>query len=319
MNHYPNGVVLESCSCPNGCNEFDEVVIRSKDYINNLPGEFTIVKCKCCALERTNPRPSAETIGYYYPDSYAPYMSAPIVKSENTKGLLGWIKSKVAINDKVLPHVAKGRLLEFGCANGNYLVEMREKGWEVEGIEYSQSAAQTAIDRGLEVEVGSIESAQPRGEKYNVVVAWMVMEHLHDPIFAMRKIRGWIVNDGYFVFSIPNSNSIARKLFKDLSYDLHLPNHLYHYSDKTIVTLLENCGWELVNIRWQDNAFTFLRSLKRYLDVNGHSKASACVSKLIEKDSRFYAYLRFVLHKIFGFLKLSGRIEVTAKPRCKNG
>jgi len=122
-----------------------------------------------------------------------------------------------------------------------------------------------------------------------------------------------------FVFSIPNSNSIARKLFKDLSYDLHLPNHLYHYSDKTIVTLLEGCGWELVSIRWQDNAFTFLRSLKRFLEAKGYSKASACVSKLIQDDGRFYVYLRFVLHKIFGALKLSGRIDVTAKPGRNNG
>jgi len=246
-------------------------------------------------------------------------MSSPIVQSKETKGLFGWIKRKLAINDKVLPSIIDGRLLEFGCANGNYLFEMKKKGWEVEGIEYSQSAAQTAIDRGISVEVASIESAQPRDKKYDVVVAWMVMEHLHDPVYALRKIRGWVVSDGYFVFSIPNSNSIARKLFKDLSYDLHLPNHLYHYSDKTIVTLLEGCGWELVSIRWQDNAFTFLRSLKRFLEAKGYSKASACVSKLIQDDGRFYVYLRFVLHKIFGALKLSGRIEVTAKPGRNNG
>ena len=66
-------VALESCPCPLDCSSGDAYQLRSRDRVNGLPGEFQIVKCRGCGLLRTNPRPTPETIGYYYPESYAPY------------------------------------------------------------------------------------------------------------------------------------------------------------------------------------------------------------------------------------------------------
>ncbi|MCG7928200.1 MAG: class I SAM-dependent methyltransferase, partial [Candidatus Thiodiazotropha taylori] len=65
-------VELESKPCPLGCSPADEKVLTGHDRINNLPGEFDVVRCGNCGLLRTDPRPTPTSIGFYYPDDYSP-------------------------------------------------------------------------------------------------------------------------------------------------------------------------------------------------------------------------------------------------------
>ena len=48
---------IENVSCPLGCIKGDEIVLTGRDRLHDLPGEFTVVKCRSCGLMRTNPRP----------------------------------------------------------------------------------------------------------------------------------------------------------------------------------------------------------------------------------------------------------------------
>ena len=67
-----------------GCSSNDEIILASRDLLHDLPGIFTVVKCSNCGLMRTNPRPSPDTIGFYYPENYGPYVGTR-VQPENPK------------------------------------------------------------------------------------------------------------------------------------------------------------------------------------------------------------------------------------------
>lgn len=69
----PNNVKMESKPCPLGCPPGDKLLLIGRDRLNNLPGEFKVVRCKTCRLIRTDPRPTQDTIAFYYPDSYEPW------------------------------------------------------------------------------------------------------------------------------------------------------------------------------------------------------------------------------------------------------
>lgn len=54
----PPEVLLENvAACPLGCPPTDETILVGRDRLYNLPGEFTVVKCRTCGLKRTNPMP----------------------------------------------------------------------------------------------------------------------------------------------------------------------------------------------------------------------------------------------------------------------
>lgn len=69
----PADVETEHSPCPL-CGRTDgPEVVRGGDRELGLPGEFRVIRCPGCRLMRTDPRPTLETMSFYYPDAYAPY------------------------------------------------------------------------------------------------------------------------------------------------------------------------------------------------------------------------------------------------------
>ena len=47
-----------------------EPVFVGRDRLCGLPGEFPVVRCSFCGLNRTDPQPSPESLGGAYPEGY---------------------------------------------------------------------------------------------------------------------------------------------------------------------------------------------------------------------------------------------------------
>lgn len=314
MQGYPDGLVLEDMPCPNGCPNNDSFVLEGQDRLHGIPGRFKIVACRHCGLLRTNPRPTPETIGIYYPSDYGPYQNViqPSTLNKSNSKFKLFLAKILNMESRVLPSITPGNLLEIGCSSGTYLLEMQKKGWVVEGIEYSAIAAKNALDAGLHVQTSSVEEAKPPLHVADIIVAWMVLEHLHQPVAALKKIKGWVKPSGFLVASFPDSSSLVQKVFGEYSYDLHLPNHLYHYTPKTIERVLNLAGWQLIRVSWQKNANTLLNSLE-YI---AKQKQINWLIKIINwlKLSKQARHIRLILNWLAGITKQSGRIEIWAQP-----
>jgi len=255
----PAQVRLEDKPCPLGCADGDEFVMSGRDRLNDLPGRYRVVRCKGCGLMRTNPRPTPDTIGYYYPSDYGPYVSTrveggpkwtppvPLAAGETfERPLTKRIgRGLFATNTHRLPLDAPGRMLEMGCASGAIMKRMAMQGWEVEGIEYSDEAAQSARDLGFKVHTGAVEGAPDPAVPYDLITGWMVVEHLHEPLAVLEKLHRWTRPGGYIAISIPNAACAGLRWYKEAWYPLCLPIHLYHYTPATLEKLFARAGWTL--------------------------------------------------------------------------
>ena len=156
----------------------------------------------------TNPRPTAASIGAYYPDDYGPYLGTRVGQPQLTPfhGLKSFVRPLVRkvfdTPSDVLPPIPRGRLLEIGCASGSYLDRMAHCGWQVEGIEFSEEAARAARDLGYQVHAGSLEFAPAPNYPPDLIVGWMVLEHLHDPIGCLEKLHEWAAPGGWLVLTL---------------------------------------------------------------------------------------------------------------------
>jgi len=309
-------VRLEDVSCPLGCPRNDEIILIGRDRIHDLPGEFTVVKCRICGLMRTNQRPTPDTIGFYYPDDYGPYLSAQDRQSKSTVGIKKMLKhlAKWVFNTKSqeLPTMVPARMLEIGCASGAFLHQMEEQGWQVEGIEFSEKAAQAAIKLGYRVHVGPLETAPQPGEPFDLIVGWMVLEHLHDPIRGLRKLREWTKPGAWLVLSVPNLGSLDFLLFKEKLYSLHLPNHLYHFTPKTMERMLTASGWQLKNIHHQRVLTNLIASTGYALQDKGYAKLGQRFLDFPKRAGR-WNYLLYPLACVLSVFGQSGRMTVWAR------
>jgi ubiquinone/menaquinone biosynthesis C-methylase UbiE len=126
---------------------------------------------------------------------------------------------------------------------------MEEKGWEVHGIEISETAAAHAREvLGLSrVKTGdtSVLEAFP-GRHFDVVTFWDVVEHLEDPGSALRSALPVLKDDGIIVVETQNVESVFAYLLGSKWQHYKYEEHLYHFSPVTLRRLLGNAGYHIV-------------------------------------------------------------------------
>ncbi|WP_456384900.1 class I SAM-dependent methyltransferase [Desulfolithobacter sp.] len=312
------GVLLEDVGCPLGCAGGDNVVLEGRDLLHDLPGTFTVVKCRTCGLMRTNPRPAPESIGFYYPDDYGPYAGTRVRpeapgRSSVIKRLLRPVVSfLVDYKTSALPSIPPGNLLELGCASGAFMHQMAQRGWRVEGIEFSSKAAMAATQLGYHVYAGPLETAPAPDKLFDLVVGWMVVEHLHDPVGGLRKLREWTRPGGWLVISVPNAGSLEFKIFKEKWYALQLPTHLYHYTPRSISQVLEAGGWSLVKVYHQRVLSNLFPCIGYVLREKGYDKLGEKLIGFPENAGRWHQIL-YPLAWLLSQFGQTGRMTIWAR------
>ncbi|MEN8217324.1 MAG: class I SAM-dependent methyltransferase [Pseudomonadota bacterium] len=315
-NKIPN-IDLESVPCPNGSQPYDKELFTGHDRLHDLPGEYSVVQCQSCGLIRTNPRPTPETISFYYPDDYGPYVNTRIQSEGNVSSVKRVLRRLshfiIRLNTSVIPPIKPGRLLEIGCASGSYLAQMDAKGWQVEGIEFSETAANRARSAGFNVQIGSLENASEPTEHYDLIVGWMVVEHLHDPVGALSKLSSWACTGGWLVISVPNIASFDFRFFKKAGYALQLPAHLYHYTPKTLNTILAKSGWKMEQVYHQRVLGNLMGSIGYLLEDYGAPKWLVRPFKRYPGNSRRLGLILYPLAWILSLFGQTGRMTVWAR------
>lgn len=315
---YPSEVKLEHIACPLCSETKSEFVIAGRDMRHDLPGEFSIVKCHHCGLMRTNPRPTLESMDYYYPDDYTPYLTTANQSAPRTRNLF-WkrvirpiVRFMLETYSEKAPPLQPGRMLEVGCASGAFMYQMAKQGWVTEGIEPNPKAAQNARDLGYNVITGNLENAPDPEEPYDLVVGWMVIEHLHRPVEALRKLHQWAKPGSWLAISVPNIASVDFRLFKDNWYDLSLPLHTFHYTPQTVEKMLERGGWRLERVIHQRVLTTFIVSLGYMLQERRYNTR---LTRALINYYRAPVYIRLLmspLAHLLSFFGQTGRMTIWA-------
>ena len=145
----------------------------------------------------------------------------------------------------------RGRLLEVGCSYGGFLAEARRDGWEVTGVELSETAARYARDQlNLRVFSGSLhDQLKQLQEPYEAVALFHVIEHVPDPAQLLELCRKLIKPRGLLVLKTPNVASLIARLTGASWQWVYPPAHLYLYSPKTLALLLEKAGYQPIVFR----------------------------------------------------------------------
>jgi len=195
---------------------------------------FTAVECDQCGLAFVNPRPTLAEMQKYYPAQY--YINPPTTSHSR------YLRRRFTAQAGFLKELENGserrKLLDVGCANGDFPRFMAARGWEVEGVEISESSQRIADFRVYAQEFQNIPVNVPA---YDAVTAWAVLEHVHDPMAYFRKASTVVKKGGLFVFLVPNYQSVAsRYLFCE-----DIPRHLYFFTRETVRQYAEKTGFVL--------------------------------------------------------------------------
>jgi SAM-dependent methyltransferase len=238
---------VESVHCPVCGGEPGAVVVAGGDRLGVAAPEerFTVVRCRRCDLAYTNPRPTAAEIGAYYPPGYNgdTRRSGSVARLEDAyrrrqQGeVLRWLASR---------RPQRGRLLDVGCGSGDLLLALSGDGWTVRGVEPDAAGAALARGRGLDVITGRFEDVELPTD-FAVVVFSGVLEHVADPVAALRRARALLAPGGLLaVLHLPLLDSPQARAFGARWLALDLPRHLTHFENATFAMTAAAAGLRIV-------------------------------------------------------------------------
>jgi 2-polyprenyl-3-methyl-5-hydroxy-6-metoxy-1,4-benzoquinol methylase len=151
------------------------------------------------------------------------------------------------------------RVLDVGCATGYLARVLSERGCTVSGLESDATAAEEArpyLERLVVGDVEELDLAESfAGEPFDVVVFGDVLEHLHDPLAALRNARRVLADRGSIVASIPNiaHGSVRLSLmagrFDYQPLGLLDSTHVRFFTKASIERLFHEAGMAIVDVR----------------------------------------------------------------------
>jgi SAM-dependent methyltransferase len=140
-----------------------------------------------------------------------------------------------------------GRLLEVGAAAGFFLDEARTAGYDGKGVEPNPAMAAFARARlRLDVRTGTLGETALDPGSFDAVCAFHVLEHIDRPLEAARSIHGALRPGGHLLVEVPNAESATARRRGAHWPPLDLPHHVGHHGPRSLRTLLERAGFQVL-------------------------------------------------------------------------
>ncbi len=203
---------------------------------------FPIVRCRRCGLVSVNPRPASEDLV----SLYAEYHTRDGETEASWDRLMGRIfRQSAEMLCSSRNGDRPGRLLDIGCGYGAFVAAMRERGWDAEGVDPSPTVVNAAVRRGRPVHRGTLAGMQAPDGTYDAITMFYVLEHVPDPMGALKKAFDLLAPGGILLIRVPHTTPIVRLLaplgLGEALYDP--PFHLYDFSPAVLREMLRRTGF----------------------------------------------------------------------------
>ncbi len=213
--------------------------------------DYRIVYCINCTVGFLTPFPTLAELKKYYGEEYfngkhgenSGYKNYLLLKENLQYEAI----KKLNLINKYIP---TGNLLDLGAGTGIFLANAKNYNYEVYGNDISSFAVKFLKKQNIKTFEGPINQKNLPKNKFNIITAWDVFEHLPNIHEACTAIFDALLPDGYLFITTPYTNSLDSIIFQEKWYGYKkIPEHLFYFNKKSIKFLLEKSGFKIVNYK----------------------------------------------------------------------
>ena len=137
------------------------------------------------------------------------------------------------------------RVLDIGCGYGFALdVGQFLFGWEGIGLDPSLSAERGRAELGLDIRPGTLDETFAPDERFDVVFASEVLEHIPEPLGFLRAVHGRLASGGVLVLTTPDADAVKPETSLPVLHAvLSLTAHEFLVDAAGLERMLEEAGF----------------------------------------------------------------------------
>lgn len=222
-------------------------MVRPSYYLSR-PSQSPVYRCRQCGAISA-PAADAQYADAYY-ESYDDFI--PGTQAHNAR--IALFRERVLY---LAGQVGGGRILDIGCARGDFLDQAAECGFETYGLEVSPDAAARAVQRGHQVVNAQAEHLPYVPASFSAVHMNHVLEHVEAPVDALRSIRSALKPGGLAIIEVPNEIGPLAVQIKLLAGRLGTPGterlrfapHVTFFNMRTLKLACRMAGLRIVRRR----------------------------------------------------------------------
>lgn len=195
-----------------------------------------LLRCEGCSSEYLDPQPSSEWLAEEYRDYYSRRDAlAESPKRVFFEGLL----------DSLACDFSQRRVIDVGAAEGELLAALKRRWPDAQAFALEAHPDARPFLERLECHYQEVDVAdwleQRPAERFDFIFLLDVLEHLHDPLAAIRDLAQHHLRPaGRIVASFPVASSASRRILGRL-WPQYKVEHLFYFSPAA-VSRLEEAG-----------------------------------------------------------------------------
>jgi 2-polyprenyl-3-methyl-5-hydroxy-6-metoxy-1,4-benzoquinol methylase len=245
---------------------FDVVFTALDSDMGKKP--FLITECNSCDLVRTEPVLTDDELNKYYDIQYFGSDKAKFSSlAETLTRFFSYLRarsilSRINRNPLFLHTNSSPKILDIGCGRGNLLKALKQLKCDCCGIERTEFPVDTSL-KNIRIYKEKLEDISFAESLFDAVVIWHVLEHVDNPVETLREASRILKPGGIIAIAVPNFGSFQARLFRESWFHLDLPRHRYHFTQHTLLRLLDKNGFKIIRrhtFSLEQNPFGFIQS-----------------------------------------------------------
>jgi SAM-dependent methyltransferase len=213
-----------------------------------------LVRCASCGFGQPASLPALPD---YFGRMYDQRWSAAWMEAEFREGTKDLIFRETL--DELARRIPPERrtLLDLGAHVGRLMHLAAAAGWRAEGIELNpRTSAYAARATGLPVHRADLRDLQAEGRRYAAVTLVDVLEHIPEPVDALRAVREVLEPGGWVAVKVPHGpNQLLKETLRGNIFQGYRATvadnlvHVSHFTPRSLRMALEQAGFTDVRIR----------------------------------------------------------------------
>ncbi|MGA2029552.1 MAG: glycosyltransferase [Verrucomicrobiota bacterium] len=180
----------------------------------------------------------------------------------------------------------KGRLLEVGCGEGDFLVSAEADGWDVTGIEYSPAACEKARRRlnSGEVRCGELQQVELTAAQFDLCVVSDVLEHVRSPLGLLKEIHRILKPGGTLFIATPSIDSWSARFMRQKWMEFK-SEHLTYFDRQNLQTALFKSNFRDIIVKpgWKILSFDYVKRHFQRFPVVGVTPALNFMARILPR------------------------------------